>query len=156
MVPLNINTVIQGSLTLLGYRLKNIDLRQDLALVSDVMGDRGKLEQVFINILSNSLEAMPEGGRLVISSSEKNGLIEVRLSDTGTGIAEEDAARIFDPFFTTKEIGEGTGLGLSICYGIIKQHGGDIEISNAEGRGTMVTVTLPVREPHEKDSDCGR
>jgi two-component system, NtrC family, sensor kinase len=156
MVPLNINTVIQGSLTLLGYRLKNIDLRQDLALVSDVMGDRGKLEQVFINILSNSLEAMPEGGRLVISSSEKNGLIEVGLSDTGTGIAEEDLARIFDPFFTTKEIGEGTGLGLSICYGIIKQHGGDIEISSAEGRGTMVTVTLPVGEPHEKDSDCGR
>ena len=125
-------------------------------MVSDVMGDRGKLEQVFINILSNSLEAMPEGGRLVISSSEKNGLIEVRLSDTGTGIAEEDAARIFDPFFTTKEIGEGTGLGLSICYGIIKQHGGDIEISSAEGRGTTVTVTLPVGEPHEKDFDCGR
>jgi two-component system NtrC family sensor kinase len=155
MVPLDINTVIQGSLTLLGYRLKNIDLRQDLATVSDVMGDRGKLEQVFINILSNSLEAMPEGGRLVISSSEKNGLIEVRFSDTGTGIAEEDLDRIFDPFFTTKEIGKGTGLGLSICYGIVKQHGGDIEISSAKGRGTMVVVTLPIGEPYEKDSDCG-
>lgn len=155
-VPLNINTIIQGSLTLLGYRLKNIDLRQELAAVSDVMGDRGKLEQVFINILSNSLEAMPKEGRLVISSSEKNGLIEVRFSDTGTGIAEKDLARIFDPFFTTKEIGEGTGLGLSICYGIIKQHGGEIEISSAKGRGTTVVVTLPIGEPHEKNSDCGR
>jgi signal transduction histidine kinase len=156
MVPLDINTVTQGSLTLLGYRLKNIDLRQELAAVSDVRGDRGKLEQVFINIISNSLEAMPDGGKLAISSSEKNGLIEVRFSDTGIGIASEDLARIFDPFFTTKEIGKGTGLGLSICYGIIKQHGGDIEISSAKGQGTTVVVILPIGEPHEKYSDCGR
>jgi signal transduction histidine kinase len=155
-MSLDINAIIQGSLTLLGYRLKNIDLRQDLTPVPAVMGDRGKLEQVFINILSNSLEAMPEGGRLTVASSEKNGLIEVRLSDTGTGIAEENLPRIFDPFFTTKEIGEGTGLGLSICYGIIKQHGGEIEISSTERQGTTVVVTLPAREPYEKDSDRGR
>jgi len=156
MVPLDINTVIQGSLTLLGYRLKHVDLRQELAAVSDVTGDRGKLEQVFINIISNSLEAMPDGGKLAISSSEKNGLIEVRFSDTGMGIAGEDLARIFDPFFTTKEIGKGTGLGLSICYGIVKQHGGDIDISSVKGQGTTVVVILPIGEPHEKNSDCGR
>jgi len=152
-VPLNINDVIRGALTLLGYKLKNVDVRQDLAPVPDAMGDRGKLEQVFINILSNSLEAMPEGGRISISSAEKNGLIEIKLGDTGTGIAAEHLLRVFDPFFTTKEVGAGTGLGLSLCYGIIKQHRGHIEVVSPPGEGTTVTITIPVREMHEEDPD---
>ncbi|MEW6334808.1 MAG: ATP-binding protein [Thermodesulfobacteriota bacterium] len=156
MVPLNLIDTLEGSLTLLRFRFKNIVLRKDLAPVPTVMGDPGKLEQVFVNILSNSLEAMPEGGTLTVASSGKNGRVEIRLSDTGSGIAEKDLPQVFDPFFTTKDVGEGTGLGLSICYGIIKQHRGDIEISNAKGRGTTVTVTLPAKEPHEKDSDRRR
>ncbi len=155
-VPLNINSIISGSLTLLGHKLKNINLQQDLAPVVDIMGDSGKLEQVFINIFSNSLEAMPDGGRISISSSQKNGLIEVRVTDTGPGIAGENLSRVFDPFFTTKEIGSGTGLGLSICYGIIKQHYGHIELSSATGKGTTATIKIPTREQYEKNTDCGR
>lgn len=155
-VPLDINSIISGSLTLLGYKLKDINLQPNLAPVPEVMGDSGKLEQVFINILSNSLEAMPDGGRIFISSSQKNGLIEVRVTDTGLGITRENLSRVFDPFFTTKEIGSGTGLGLSICYGIIKQHHGHIELSSAAGKGTTTTITIPTREQYEKDSDCGR
>lgn len=155
-VPLNINDIISGSLTLLGYKLKNIILQRDLAPVPEVMGDNGKLEQVFINILSNSLEAMPDGGRISITSSEKNGFIEVRVTDTGSGIAGENLSRVFDPFFTTKEIGSGTGLGLSICYGIIQQHHGHIELSSVVGKGTTVTIKIPTREKYEKDTDCGR
>jgi signal transduction histidine kinase len=154
--PLDINSIISGSITLLGYKLKEIDLQQDLAHVPEVMGDRGKLEQVFINILSNSLEAMPDGGRISISSSQKNGLIEVRVTDTGTGIPGENLSRVFDPFFTTKEIGSGTGLGLSICYGIIKQHHGQIELASVVGKGTTATIRIPTRERYEKDTDCGR
>lgn len=155
-IPLNINEIIQSSLTLLEYKLKNIYIRQDLIPLPDVMGDSGKLEQVFINILSNSLEAMPEGGRIAIATSETNGLIEVRLADTGIGIAEEHLLRVFDPFFTTKEVGKGTGLGLSLCYGIIKQHRGQIEVTSPPGGGTTVTITIPVGEPYEEDPDCGR
>lgn len=154
--PLNINVTIRGSLTLLGYRLKNIHVQQELAPVPEVMGDSGKLEQVFINIFSNSLEAMPNGGNLRISSSHKNGLIEVLIQDTGPGIAAEDLSRVFDPFFTTKEVGSGTGLGLSICYGIIKQHRGQIELTSVAGRGTTATLTIPTRERYEKDPDRGR
>jgi len=152
-IPLDINAVINGALTLLEYKLKKIDLEQDLVPLPEIMGDRGKLEQVFINILSNSLEAMPEGGKITISSSQRNGMLEVRVADTGPGIAEENQSRVFDPFFTTKEIGSGTGLGLSICYGIIKQHHGRIELSSAVGRGTIVTIKIPTRERYEEDTD---
>jgi two-component system, NtrC family, sensor kinase len=155
-VPLNINGVISGSLTLLGHRLKNIDVQQDLAPVPSVMGDSGKLQQVFINILSNSLEAMPDGGRIHISSSRKKGSIEVRISDTGLGITVENLSRVFDPFFSTKEIGSGTGLGLSICYGIIRQHHGHIELSSVAGKGTTATIRIPTGERYEKDTDRGR
>jgi len=152
-IPLDINAVINGSLTLLEYKLKNIGLERHLATLPEVMGDRGKLEQVFINIVSNSLEAMSEGGKLTISSFQRNGMVEVRVADTGSGISEENQSRVFDPFFTTKEIGSGTGLGLSICYGIIKQHHGRIDISSAAGRGTIVIVKIPIRERYEEDSD---
>jgi two-component system, NtrC family, sensor kinase len=155
-VPLNINSIISSTLTLLGYKLTNINLKQDLVPVPEVMGDRGKLEQVLINVLSNSLEAMPEGGSIFISSSQINSLIEVRVTDTGMGITAESLSRVFDPFFTTKEIGSGTGLGLSICYGIIKQHHGHIELSSVVGRGTTTTIKIPTREQYEKDTDCRR
>jgi two-component system NtrC family sensor kinase len=117
------------------------------------MGDRGKLEQVFINVLSNSLEAMPSGGTISINTIQRDGMIEVRITDTGTGISGQDVSRVFDPFFTTKEVGEGTGLGLSICYGIIRQHHGHILLSSAVGKGTTVTITIPTRRENEKNTD---
>ncbi len=134
-VPLNINAVIKGALTLMGYKLHAIALQEDLATVPDIMGDPGKLEQVFINVLSNSLEAMPDGGAISVTTSQKEDFVRVRIIDGGAGIASENLSRVFDPFFTTKEIGKGTGLGLSICYGIIKQHHGTISISSTAGNG---------------------
>jgi two-component system, NtrC family, sensor kinase len=144
-VPLNVNNVIASSLTLLHHRLGRVDLHQDLDAVPDVMGDPVKLEQLLINILENSLDAMPEGGSLSISTARRNGVVEIRVIDSGAGIPEENLQRVFDPFFTTKEIGQGTGLGLAICYGIIRQHHGMIEIANAPTPGTMVTVKLPIK-----------
>ena len=115
-------------------------------------GEPGKLEQVFINVLSNAAEAMPGGGRISIVSCQQNGAVLVRISDTGSGIPEEQLSRVFDPFFTTKEIGTGTGLGLSLCYGIIKQHDGTIEISSTPEKGTTVTIQIPIKERHEQNS----
>ena len=142
-VSVDINALARGAITLLQYRLKNIEVRQDLARVPLVKGDPGKLEQVFINVLSNAVEAMPAGGTVFLKTMHAGNGVLVRIEDTGPGIAKDIAARVFDPFFTTKEPGAGTGLGLSICYGIIRDHHGAIDITNAEGKGTVVTFTIP-------------
>jgi signal transduction histidine kinase len=145
-VPLNINNVIKSSLTLMKHKLNSVELEQDLASVPDVMGDPGKLEQVFINVLSNAVEATGEGGRICLFTANQRGMVEARITDSGPGIAAENISRVFDPFFTTKEIGSGTGLGLSICYGIINQHHGSIQVSSAVGLGTTVTIKIPTGE----------
>jgi signal transduction histidine kinase len=109
-----------------------------------LMIDRDQMQQVFMNLLVNAAEAMPLGGKLWVSARLRPGQdqVEIRVEDTGTGIAEENLGRIFDPFFTTKE--SGTGLGLSISLGIIENHGGKLEVASAPGRGSTFTVRLPV------------
>jgi two-component system NtrC family sensor kinase len=111
------------------------------------LGDENQLQQVFLNILLNAYQAMPDGGRLIITSQVSSGEVQAVFEDTGMGIAEEDQKRIFDPFFTTKDVGEGTGLGLSISYGIVEQHGGTIEVESQVGEGSRFTVRLPVAPP---------
>ncbi|MDP2279765.1 MAG: ATP-binding protein [Nitrospirota bacterium] len=143
-IPLNVNDVITSVLTLLKYKLKGITIHENLADIPDVMADHRKLEQVFLNILSNSIEAMPDGGDIYIAASSSNGMVSVQICDTGAGIPAENLSKVFDPFFTTKEIGAGTGLGLSICYGIIHQHNGSIEMASTLGQGTTAIVKLPI------------
>jgi two-component system NtrC family sensor kinase len=141
--PMSVHDAIKGALSLLRHRMRNVTVLQDFGLVPAVYGDADKLERVFINILSNSLEAMPYGGEVSIRTEQADGFVVVRTSDTGPGISKENLHKVFDPFFTTKEVGMGTGLGLAICYGIIGQHQGMIEIANAPVRGTVVTIKLP-------------
>ncbi len=111
----------------------------------DVLGDAHQLQQVFLNILNNAYDAVHEvgrAGRIEIMSTKSGDIVEVSFSDNGYGISHPD--KIFDPFFTTKEIGKGTGLGLSICYGIVKEHGGEILChNNSDGRGATFIVRLP-------------
>jgi two-component system NtrC family sensor kinase len=111
----------------------------------DVIGDAQQLQQVFLNILNNAYDAVHEIGRparIEIMTVKSSGAVEVSFCDNGQGISHPD--RIFDPFFTTKEIGKGTGLGLSICYGIVKEHGGDILChNNSDGQGATFVVRLP-------------
>jgi two-component system NtrC family sensor kinase len=104
-----------------------------------------ELQQVFLNLINNALDAMEaKGGTLTIDSRLENSRILVEVSDTGMGIPESNLNRIFDPFYTTKPVGKGTGLGLSICYGIIDKMGGKIEVRSAVGQGTTFAVYLPV------------
>jgi signal transduction histidine kinase len=107
-------------------------------------GDGPKLQQVLMNLILNARDAMPHGGRLVISteSDEDSAVVEVR--DTGLGIAPEHLAKIYDPFFTTKQIGKGTGLGLAVSYGIVRDHGGHIDVESKLGEGTRFQITLPL------------
>jgi two-component system, NtrC family, sensor kinase len=128
--------------------VNNIKLRVDLATdLPVVRGNRQALQQVFINLLTNAVHAMPSGGELLVRAvhgSDRKIVIMVR--DTGSGIAEEHLPYIFDPFFTTKKVGKGTGLGLSVSYGIIKKHGGIITVDSSPGKGSTFTIVLPTKE----------
>jgi signal transduction histidine kinase len=144
-IPLQINDLIAGAITLMEFRLRNIGVHQKLSDIPEVMGDPIKLEHIFLNILNNSVEAMPDGGEIFISTSLENGLVKIEVSDTGVGIHEDNLSKVFEPFFRIKETGHGSGLGLSISYSIINQHYGNIKISSSEGKGTTVTIQLPPR-----------
>jgi CheY-like chemotaxis protein len=124
---------------------KNIKLRLQLCQqILPVQGDRGQLEQVFLNLVVNARDAMPNGGTLTISTenSKESGVL-LRFSDTGVGMSAATKARIFDPFFTTKSAGVGTGLGLSTVYGIIGQSGGKVAVKSELGQGTEFEIYLP-------------
>jgi signal transduction histidine kinase len=138
-------------LTLLAHELAARHIASSLQTapgLPDLLADPHQLEQVFLNIFKNAIEAMPQGGRLDISAGSRDEggerFVQVRAADTGIGIAPEHLSRIFDPFFTTKEVGEGTGLGLSVSYGIVRAHGGFIDVESTPGQGTVVRVDLPV------------
>jgi signal transduction histidine kinase/CheY-like chemotaxis protein len=143
----HINELIDTSCDLVKHQisLQNVRLVKgyDLALPA-IMADPNQLQQVFINIMLNAYQAMPDGGTLHITTKTVGSELQVIFADTGTGIPPENIQNIFDPFFTTKEVGEGTGLGLSVSYGIIKAHGGDIEVESQVGKGTTFVIKLPL------------
>jgi signal transduction histidine kinase len=116
-----------------------------------VMGDRDQLTQVFINLLTNAVDAMPGGGTLRVESElqPEEGMVVVSVTDTGTGMEQSQIARIFEPFFTTKGEGKGTGLGLSVSLSIISRHGGTVEVQSQPGHGTTMRVKLPHRRNSE-------
>ena len=124
-----------------------------------LLGDPTHLQTLFLNLITNALDAMPQGGMLTIKtrqvppplSSEDGKWLEISIIDTGIGITEESKKRIFDPFFTTKKMGEGTGLGLPICEKIIKEHSGRIEVESEVGKGSRFSIFIPVFERNEAD-----
>jgi two-component system NtrC family sensor kinase len=115
-----------------------------------IYGNSNLLQQVFTNLILNGMQAMPEGGRMVVETIRKPatensaGTVEIIFTDNGVGISEENIAKILEPFFTTKKVGQGTGLGLSVSYGIVQEHGGDIKIASQHGVGSTFTVVLPI------------
>jgi signal transduction histidine kinase len=111
-----------------------------------VLIDEDKLKQVYMNILLNAKQAMAGGGELTITTAAdpRRGSLTIAFADTGQGIAPDKRDRIFDPFYTTRKAGKGTGLGLSISYGIIKDHGGDIQVESTAGQGSCFRLVLPL------------
>jgi two-component system NtrC family sensor kinase len=147
-IPLPV--LLQRGLRLLEYDLAARGIAPNLDLDADVpvlRVDPQQMEQVLLNVLKNALEAMPQGGDLSIRAGlerrESGSVVRISVVDTGLGIASADLPRIFDPFFTTKDVGKGTGLGLSVSYGIIRAHGGVIDVQSVLGKGTNVTISLP-------------
>ena len=144
----NINKLIDHTLTGLQLRSKHGSLEINRSFdfdLPDLNADPAQLQQVFINLFTNAVDAMPMGGRLEITTQKfDQNRVEITVGDTGTGIPTEHLGKLFTPFFTTKGPGKGTGLGLSIAYGIIKMHQGHIAVQSKEGVGTTITVHLPI------------
>jgi signal transduction histidine kinase len=136
---------IDCSLQMLHHQYKNrLDIQKDYRLNTPVECYAGELNQVFMNILANAIQAMPEQGVIRISTAKQDDQAIISITDTGKGMSDEVKAKIFDPFFTTKEVGEGTGLGLSISYGIIEKHHGTVTVKSELNVGTCFTLTLPL------------
>ncbi len=156
----NLNETVEATLELCEPDLQNnrVAVLKDLSVsVPPISGHAAQLQQVFLNLVTNAIQAMPQGGTLTISSQagffqlpagaegKRTEAVEIRFADTGVGIASEHLNHLFEPFFTTKEIGKGTGLGLSVSLGIVRNHGGDIQVESAGlGRGATFRVLLPV------------
>jgi len=120
-----------------------------------VMGDRGQLEQVLMNLVVNAADAMPQGGRLTIRARTEGGNAILEVMDTGTGMTEETKARLFEPFFTTKDASRGTGLGLSVVHGIVTGHGGSVEAESQVNQGSTLRVVLPTTTNPEAEVEPG-
>jgi len=152
----NINDPVNDVFKVLGHQLKvhDVDVKLDLDPdIPDILAEHNRLEQVFINLVSNAIDAMdqkdsrPEFSdkhkQLTIQSGVENGHVCVKVIDTGTGMSEEVKNKIFEPFYTTKRVGKGTGLGVSISYGIVQDYKGTIEIESELGKGTTFTLKFP-------------
>ncbi len=125
-------------------RFRRIRYQAEFEAIPPLLVNPDQIEQVFLNLLLNALDAMPEGGDLRVTMRRQGPEVVVQVEDTGRGIDPEVMDRVFDPFFTTKPLGKGTGLGLSICYGTVRDHGGTITIKSMKGSGTVFTVRLPI------------
>jgi len=156
----DINQVIESTLLIMETQalVHKVKVTKNLGEeLPQIMVDVNKIKQVFTNVVLNALDAMSEGGVLKITSraSGDNASAEIIFEDSGQGISKENLSRIFDPFFTTKDT-KGTGLGLSISYGIIQQHDGAIEAESEVGKGTMITIRLPLRPSTKNEKEDKR
>ncbi|MEK7385497.1 MAG: ATP-binding protein, partial [candidate division NC10 bacterium] len=151
--PVSVPELLERALELLHAKLRRacVDVERVFdASLPAILADRDQLTQVFLNLITNAVDAMDGGGTLVLETGTRQDddgrtLITVGVSDTGPGIPQEHLARIFEPFYTTKPEGLGTGLGLSVSLGIVRMHGGAIDVESKPGRGTTMRVTLPTR-----------
>jgi two-component system NtrC family sensor kinase len=144
LVPVNVEDALQSAITLAWNELKHrATLERKYAGVPPVIGSSSELAQVFVHLLLNAAQALPErGGVVSVTTTYADGGVTIRIADNGGGIPLENLSRVFEPFFTTRAVGEGIGLGLSICHGIITRHQGTIDVQSVRGSGTTVTVRL--------------
>ena len=137
-------------------RKKQIEIQFERGKLPPVACYPAKLNQVVMNLLSNAIDASPDAGKVTVKTEAHNGTVKIEVADSGHGIPPAIRERIFDPFFTTKPPGEGTGLGLSISYGIVRQHGGTIDVESEPGKGARFTVAIPVTavDPDQEPSSA--
>ncbi len=158
-MPADLNDIIENAIEFLRPRWKDeadkkkiaINVRTYLSDIPPILGNDSELRQVMTNLIINSMDAMPDGGDITIRTHTVDENVKVTVEDTGIGISKENIGKVFDPFFSTKDY-KGTGLGLSVSYGIVKRHGGKIELESVPGKGTTFILTFPAAyETEEKE-----
>lgn len=145
--PADINAGIESTINIVWNELKyKANLVRDYGDIPLTKCNPGQLNQVFMNLLMNASQALPDRGEIKLKTWHESGIIFIQISDTGCGMTPEVQKRIFEPFYTTKDVGKGTGLGLSIAYDIIKKHSGEINVSSTVGKGTTFSISIPIVE----------
>ena len=145
--PVKINELVEGILLVMEKQMRESNIKVETYFdetLPEVMASTNQMRQVMLNLLKNAKEAMPKGGSLTVRTSREDHKVVVAIQDTGVGIPEELRDKIFEAFFTTKQKVKGVGLGLSVCYGIIKDHGGEIRVESEMDKGTTFTILLPM------------
>jgi signal transduction histidine kinase len=149
LLELDLHQTLEATCHLLEYQLSHGNAQLVRCYAADlprVLADPQQIQQVFVNLMLNAQQAMPQGGHLEIRTWLEDDAVAIAFSDEGVGIPPETKSRIFDPFFTTKEPGQGTGLGLSVSYGIVKRHGGRIDVESQVNKGSTFTMRLPLTQ----------
>jgi signal transduction histidine kinase len=145
-VPVDLAALLDGTLAFLTEKLsrRGVEVEREFAEAPNVLGDPERLQQVFLNLFLNAVDAMPDGGQLTVTLRPHAHEVEVRVCDSGHGIPAGDVERVFEPFYTTKAAGEGSGLGLSVVQGILAEHHGAIEVLRSDTAGTEFRLLFPV------------
>jgi signal transduction histidine kinase len=146
LVPMSVAPILDNSLSFLAekFRRRGVEVERHFSEVPEISGDSEKLQQLFLNLLLNAVDAMPGGGRVVVSlGTDSDGAVEVHIRDSGIGIPQDQLAQIFQPFYTTKEAGHGSGLGLVVAREIVADHGGEIDVASDPGEGTEFRIRIP-------------
>lgn len=144
--PIDITEILRSSANLISHQKRGGNIRIDVEVKGElpmVNADGGQIQQAVIALGTNAIDAMANGGTLILRAfTQANGVV-IEVEDTGVGIEPENLSKVFEPFFTTKEVGKGTGLGLSVCYGIITEHGGRLSVRSNVGKGSVFSILLP-------------
>jgi signal transduction histidine kinase len=148
----DLNAALESTLEIVGHEIKakNLRLEKSLGPLPSVLCHPGKINQVLLNLLVNAIQACESGGVVCARTRADPGGVVVEVRDNGCGISPEHRSRLFEPFFTTKPVGQGTGLGLSVSFGIVRDHGGQIEVESEVGGGSTFRVRLPLKPPGPK------
>ncbi len=144
----NINTSIQNAIKMIGRlgKFEGIEVEENYGEILEINASGSEIQQVFVNLLTNAIDSISDGGKLSISTNMMGDFVEAKVQDNGSGIPENLRAHIFEPFFTTKQVGEGTGLGLYICYRIINKYKGTIDFESSPDKGTTFIIKFPISE----------
>jgi len=148
----NLNQIIEEGLYFLESRCQKEGVKLIRSLAPDlpnIIADPSQLNQVLVNLVVNAIQAMPEGGRLTVSTAFSDDYVSLAVTDTGVGMSKDMKEQIFIPFFTTKDVGQGTGLGLAVVHGIVASHGGSIKVESKPGSGSRFEIQLPIKPLEE-------